>query len=88
LKVICWPYSRCWRDKAVAEIVNKNIIALAACAGLESNRVGITVRRDLTLSVSHHNNQKEERKGEADHSDSKFNDLYFKINRRISRQIL
>ena len=86
--VIYWQYSRCWRDKAVAEIVNKNIIALAACAGLESNRVGITVRGDLTLSVSHHNNQKEERKGEADHSDSKFNDLYFKINRRISRQIL
>lgn len=88
LIVVYWQDSSCWGNIAIAEIINKNIIALTACASLESYRVGITVRRDLTLSVSRHNNQKEDGKWKADHSDSKLNDLYFKINRLISGQIL
>lgn len=60
--VVYWQDSSCWGNIAIAEIINKNIIALTACASLESYRVGITVRRDLTLSVSRHNNQKEDGK--------------------------
>jgi hypothetical protein len=62
LKVVYWQDSRCWGDIAVAKIINNNIVALTACAGLESDRVGIAVRRDLALGVSSHNNQKEDGK--------------------------